>query len=51
MSLEHLDDIVIVGAARTPNGKLRGAIAMVSAIDLGRAVRGTGQGDTLLLEA
>lgn len=28
-------DVVIVGAARTPNGKLKGALATVSAIDLG----------------
>ena len=30
-------DVVIVGAARTANGKLKGAFATLSAIDLGAA--------------
>jgi acetyl-CoA C-acetyltransferase len=35
------DDVVIVGAARTPNGRLKGAFAEVSAIELGAtAIRG-----------
>ena len=31
----HLDDIVIVGAARTPFGKLMGALAGIPATELG----------------
>lgn len=30
-------DVVVVGAARTPNGRLKGALAPVSAVDLGAA--------------
>lgn len=39
---EHSDsDIVIVGAARTPNGRLKGGLSEVSAVDLGAAaIRG-----------
>ncbi|MGC3993132.1 MAG: acetyl-CoA C-acetyltransferase [Propionicimonas sp.] len=35
------DDVVIVGAARTPNGRLKGGLSEVSAVDLGAAaIRG-----------
>lgn len=39
---DHIpDDIVIVGAARTPNGRLKGGLSEVSAVDLGAAaIRG-----------
>jgi acetyl-CoA C-acetyltransferase len=52
----HLpDDVVIVGAARTPNGRLKGAFAEVSAIELGAtAIRGAlakGGVDPLAVEA
>ncbi|MCG2797056.1 MAG: acetyl-CoA C-acyltransferase [Cellulomonas sp.] len=35
------DDVVVVGAARTPNGRLKGALAGLSAVELGSiAIRG-----------
>ncbi len=41
MPLTHDDDLVVVGAARTPNGKLNGALSSLSAVDLGAAaIRG-----------
>lgn len=35
MTLPAPDDVVVVGAARTPNGRLKGALASVSAVELG----------------
>ena len=41
MTENRSDDIVIVAAARTPNGRLKGGLAEVSAVDLGAAaIRG-----------
>jgi acetyl-CoA C-acetyltransferase len=41
MPVTRDDDVVIVGAARTPNGKLNGALRAVAAVDLGAAaIRG-----------
>lgn len=35
MTLPAPDDVVVVGAARTPNGRLKGALASVPAVELG----------------
>lgn len=41
MTEKRPQDVVIVGAARTPNGRLKGSLADVSAVDLGAtAIRG-----------
>ncbi len=41
MTENRPDDVVIVGAARTPNGRLKGGLSEVSAVDLGAvAIRG-----------
>lgn len=41
MTENRPDDVVIVAAARTPNGRLKGGLAEVSAVDLGAAaIRG-----------
>jgi acetyl-CoA C-acetyltransferase len=41
MTENRPDDVVIIGAARTPNGRLKGGLSEVSAVDLGAvAIRG-----------